>query len=158
MEEWKVIQKSNKTIKRQGVFFMYKDQQLEQAERYERKMQLVQAVRAENQANRQRLQHRNRIFYHTTEESLPTDFQDAETNFEQNRYASKNYSFLGLRIGISILCILACSALKYGKIHDFAGINAKEIKAYVAQDFSKVVVDYMKNITYTLNYEKTSIK
>ena len=137
---------------------MYKDEQLEQAQRYERKLQLVQAVRAENQANEQRMQHRNHIFYSLGGEALAREVYDKSPSDVPNKDVYKRGSLLGLRICISMLLVLAYMGLKTGKIHAVSGINAKEIKAYVAQDFSKVVVDYMKNITYTLNYEKTSIK
>ena len=141
-----------------GYFFMYKDEQLERTERYERKLQLVQAVRAENQANEQRMQHRNHIFYSLGEETLAKEAYDKSLNGVPNKEAYKSSSLLGVRICISVLLVLAYLGLKSGKIPAVSGINAKEIKAYVDQDFSKVVVDYMKNITYTLNYEKTSIK
>ena len=137
---------------------MYKDEQLERAERYERKLQLVQAVRAENQANEQRMQHRNHIFYATGGDPLLKESYDKRLNDIPDKEAYKSSSLLGLRICISVLLVLAYMGLKDGKIQAVSGINAKEIKAYVTQDFSKVVVDYMKNITYTLNYEKTSIK
>ena len=130
----------------QGVFFMYKDEQLEQAEHYERKLQLVQAVRAENQANTQRIQHRNSIFYSVNGEAFPKESYDKSIYGVQNKEPYKSSSLLGLRICISVLLVFAYMGLKTGKIPTVSGINAKEIKADVAQDFSKVVVDYMKNI------------
>ena len=141
----------------EGYFFMYKDEHLEQMERYERKLQLVQAIRAENQANQQRIQHRSSIFYNHSEPIPNEPYQNTKDELPNN-IAFQAPSFFGLRIGISLLGVVFFVALKYGKIQDFAGVNAKEIKAYVEQDFSKVVVDYMKDFTYTLNYEKPSIK
>lgn len=136
---------------------MYSGYESEQAERYERKLQLVQAVRAENQANQLRIQHRNNLFYNMDGEysgktNYDTDVRDSVTPQLKWR------SFFGVRLFLSALCVLCFWGLKQGTIKDIAGLNAKEIKAYVSQDFSKVVVDYMKNFTYTLNYEKTSIK
>ena len=138
--------------------FMYKDKQIDQAERYERKMQLVQAVRSENQANRQRIQHRNHIFYQGNGEVVPLEAYDMVLDTQPKNGMHIGRSFLGLRICVSVLCVFAFWGIKTEKIQGYAGVDAKEIKAYVAQDFSKVVVDYMKNFTYTLNYEKTSIK
>lgn len=137
---------------------MYKDNQRENQERYERKLQLVQAVRAENQANQQRIQHRNHLFYNIETENPSNEINE---NINQNpslQIPSKGRSYFGLRVCISAFCVLSFWCLKQGKIQEVAGIGTKEIKACVAQDFSKVVVDYIKNLTYTLNYEKTSIK
>ena len=159
MKVWNFVyvQKSINYKLARGIF-MYKDEQLERAERYERKLQLVQAIRVENQANAQRMHHRNNIFYATGGETLQKESYDKSLNGVPNKEAYKSSSLLGLRICISVLLVFAYMGLKTGKIPTVSGINAKEIKAYVTRDFSKVVVDYMKNITYTLNYEKTSIK
>ena len=149
------IQKNDKVSR--GIF-MFRDEQLEQTELYERKMQLVQAVRAENHANKQRIQHRNNIFYSSNDLSVSSVPYDNNVDTQQKNSMYIRKSFLAIRICISVFCVVAFWSIKNGKLQGIVGVNAKEIKAYVAQDFSKVVVDYMKNITYTLNYEKTSIK
>lgn len=133
-----------------------RNSQRQNEERYERKLELIQTVRAENQANQERIRHRNYVFYNVTGDNSPN--APNEGIQEDSMPLSKWQPMLGIRVCISALCVLSFWGLKEGKIQNLAGLNAKEIKAYVAQDFSKVVVDYMKNFTYTLNYEKTSIE
>lgn len=136
----------------------HSESQRTETERYERKLQLIQAVRAEHQANQQRIRHRNHLFYNTDMEDVVRENAGNGRNPDTGLQSTGRTGSLALRACISLFCVLSFWCLKNGKIEAVAGIGAEEIKTYVSQDFSKVVVDYMKNFTYTLNYEKTSIK
>lgn len=134
---------------------------------YERKLELIRAIREENRSNIARMNHRESILYGcTSKQSEKTSYQsggygvkpvESVTEEAELAFFKPGSSFL-FRSFVAVALVMLFMGLKMEKIDPFLGVTDKKIENLVKEDFSKMVVDYMKDFTYTLDYEKTSIK
>lgn len=137
-------------------------------ENYEQKLELVKAVREENRSNEARMSHRESIFYgHSGPRPQAAAFaNDREgaagvKQTEEHLFADRGKKMIQgflLRTLTAVILVLCFFGVKNGKLHLFEKFTEKEIAAYVKEDFSGQVVDYLTNFTYNPDYEKTSIK
>jgi len=159
-----------------GIFmfdaFMKSDSDIEK-EKYERKLELIRSVREENRLNRERIGRRHQLLYGDGKQGFSpsyggyqsdaayqdsyggmADYQDMDERATGDPHAA--YHFFALRALVAAVCILAFWGIKTHKINVPSSMNEETIKQYITEDFSKQVVDYIEDFTYTFGYEKTS--
>lgn len=130
---------------------------------YEKKLELVRAIREENRTNEARMNHRENIFYGYSKPHQYGGVSFEKQNISNDKTADMEdiYKFknsLILRMIVAVLAVLLFAGIVKGQQRAFFGITETDIKQYIQEDFSKQVVDYLANFTYTLDYEKTSVK
>lgn len=129
------------------------------------KLQLIRSIREENQDNRMRMRHREKILYgieHKPEEELPVYRKGYEEGRGQELYAleeggspayGNSFSSFKLRmiLSVALFCTFLAADAGEGKI---AGISTesvrKEINKDFDADFEEVVFDFEDNFPYTL--------
>lgn len=134
---------------------------------YERKLELVRAVREENRSNIARMNHRESILYGCTSRTIePLGYQSGSYGTKAMESVGQESELDNFKVGngffvrsmAAIALVVVFWGMKEDKIAPVFGITDSKIVSYVKEDFSNKVVDYMKDFTYTLGYEKTSIK
>ncbi|MBR1691471.1 MAG: hypothetical protein IJ711_01715 [Lachnospiraceae bacterium] len=145
-------------------------------EQYERKLALVKAVREENRMNLERIGRRHHLFY-GGEQRMPANgrygkdrgygeayTQDAMYDAGEGDEGTQRQEVVSAAqfFAVRILFAAAGVALFWGIKHHRLDVPVQladaDVKEYLAEDFSKQVVDYIKDFTYTWGYEKTSIE
>lgn len=157
---------------------MYQERKQETTDaEYERKLQLVRAVREENRMNLERVKRRSHLLYGDGQETTASVMRSQNTGYMDPDFGFRTYGdrsagengafdesmevrpiFFALRMIVAVICMLFFWAVREKKLPLPLHLEEKAIKETIAEDFSKQMVDYIEDFTYTLGYEKTSIE
>ncbi|MBO5167001.1 MAG: hypothetical protein IJ405_04380 [Lachnospiraceae bacterium] len=127
----------------------------------ERRLELVRYVREENNRNRMRMRTRENILYGKRKDTLTDSYAG---HYEENSYDARHplteedtapasgKVFSGLWVRTLLATVLFAIYI----ILDFSGgsvlsVNSDAIHAHISENYTPNVIDFMQEITYTLN-------
>lgn len=132
----------------------------------ERRLELVRYIREENNRNRMRMRTRENILYGKRKDTLTDSYTG---HYEESSYEARqplaeegNEKPSGkVFSGLWVRTLLATVLFAVYIILDFSGgsvlsVNSDAIHAHISENYTPNVIDFMQEITYTLNDAESS--
>ena len=127
----------------------------------EKRLELVRYIREENNRNRIRMRTRENILYGKRKDNLTDGYTGyyEENNYEARQPLSEEEADKAsgkVFSGLWVRTLLATVLFAVYIILDFSGgsilsVNSDAIHAHIGENYTPNVIDFMQEITYTLN-------
>lgn len=132
----------------------------------ERRLELVRYIREENNRNRMRMRTRENILYGKRKDTLTDSYTGhyEECSYEARQpLAEEETDKASGKVfsGLWVRTLLATVLFAVYIILDFSGgsvlsVNSDAIHAHISENYAPNVIDFMQEITYTLNDAESS--